>query len=74
MVNQWVMDAWKHVATDDHILESFRQFGYFGFDGVIDKLYLKLRDTINNREVLYNFVKNVNAFIYDKFKQMKLVS
>ena len=49
MFNQWVMDAWKR---DERISGSFRQCGYFDFDGGIDELHLKLRDTIN--DVLYN--------------------
>ena len=52
MVNEWVMEAWKIVATDERISDGFRQCGYFDFDGGIDELHLKLRDTING--VLYN--------------------
>ena len=29
------MDAWKHVASDEHILDGFRQCGYFDFDGTM---------------------------------------
>ena len=53
------MHAWKHVATDERISDSFRQCGYFDFDGGINKLHLKLVARLNNRKVLYNFVKNV---------------
>ena len=60
------MDAWKR---DERISGSFRQCGYFDFDGGIDRLHLKLHDTINNREVLYNFVKSVNACI-DEMKSI----
>ena len=55
-----VMDAWKHVTMDGHILDGFRQCGYFDIDGSINKLH---SDTIKKREVPYNFVKKVNAFI-----------
>ena len=54
---------------DELILDSFRQWCYFDFDGGIDKLHLQLFDTINDREVLYKFVKNVNAFI-DEMKSI----
>ena len=58
-----VMDAWKHVATDEGILDGFRQCGYFDFNGSTDNLHSKLREAIKNREVSYNLVKKVNAFI-----------
>ena len=51
------MDAWKHVATDEPILDGFPQWGYFDVDGSIDKLYSKLCDTVKNREVPCNLVK-----------------
>ena len=54
---------------DECISNSFSQCGHFDFDGGIYKLYLKLRDTISNREVLYKFVKNVNVFI-DEMKSI----
>ena len=57
MVNEWVMDAWKHVETDKRILDGFCQGGYFDLDGTIDKLHLKLCVTVKN------LVKKVNSFI-----------
>ena len=65
IVNEMVMDTWKHVATDKRILNGFRQCGYFDFDGSIDQLHSKLRETIKKREVPYILVKKVNAFIDD---------
>ena len=62
-VVDWEIDAWKHLAPDGLILDGFRQCGYFDFDGRIDRLYSKLRDTIKNREVPYDLVKKVNAVI-----------
>ena len=56
MVNEWVMDAWRHIETDERILDWFRQCGYFDFDGIIDKFHSKLRDTIKNRGLLYNLI------------------
>ena len=56
------MDAWKHVATDERILDGFCQCRYFDYNGGIDKLHSKLcdtkdYDTMKNREVPYNLVK-----------------
>ena len=67
---QGIMKLLKSLSAswvDELILDSFRQWGYFDFDGGIDKLHLQLFDTINDREVLY--VKNVNAFI-DEMKSI----
>ena len=58
-----VMDAWKHIATDERILDGFRQFGYTDFDASVVELHSKLRETIKNREVPCNLVKKVNASI-----------
>ena len=37
IVNEMVMNAWKHAATDEGIVDGFFQCGYFDFDGSIDK-------------------------------------
>ena len=69
---QGIMKLLKSLSAswvDELILDSFRQWGYFDFDGGIDKLHLQLFDTINDTEVLYKFVKNVNAFI-DEMKSI----
>ena len=62
MVNDWVMDAWKYVATDERILDRFRHCGNVDFDGTIDKLRSKLRNTIKSNDVSYNLIKKVNVF------------
>ena len=51
------MDAWKHVATNERIVDGCRQCGQFDFDVSIGKLQSKLCETIKNREVPYNIVK-----------------
>ena len=57
ITNEMVMGAWKHVVTDERILDDFRQCVYFDFDVSIDKLHSKLREIVKNREVPYNLVK-----------------
>ena len=63
------MDDWKHIATDESILDDIRQCGYFDFDGSIDKLHSKFCDTIKNREVPYELLEEVNDFI-DEMKSI----
>ena len=62
--------TWEHVTIDEGILNGFRQCDYFDFDGSVDKLHSKLRDTIKNREVPHNFAKNLNVFI-DEIKSIR---
>ena len=61
ITNEMVMGAWKHVVTDERILDGFRQCVYFDFDVSIYELHSKLLETIKNREVQYNLVKKVKV-------------
>ena len=69
MIIVWIKEAWNRVAIDERILNGFRQCGYIGYHGNIDKLHSKLRDTNKNREVPYEAIVEVDAFI----AEMKLL-
>ena len=62
-VVQWIYDAWRQVATDDAILKGFKECGYIGYNGDVNSLHSRLRDTIVKREVPPEVIVEVNEFL-----------
>ena len=63
MVVNWVNDVWQQVATDNVILKGFKECGYIGYDGDVNSLHSRLRDTIVNREIPPEVLAKVNEFL-----------
>ena len=63
MVVNWVNDVWQQVATDNAILKGFKECGYIGYDGDVNSLHSRLRDTIVNREIPPEVLAEVNEFL-----------
>ena len=63
MVVNWVNDVWQQVATDNIILKGFKECGYIGYDGDVNSLHSRLRDTIVNREIPPEVLAEVNEFL-----------
>ena len=63
MVAEWVLDAWKKVATDDLIVRGFLHCGNIGWNGDICALHSKLHATVESREVPAKVIDEVNAFL-----------
>ena len=63
MVVNWVNDVWQQVATDNAILKGFKECGYIGYDGDVNSLHSRLRDTIVNREIPPEVLAKVNEFL-----------
>ena len=63
MVVYWVNDVWQQVATDNAILKGFKECGYIGCDGDVNRLHSLLRDTIVNREIPLEVLTEVNEFL-----------
>ena len=63
MVVEWINDVWRKVATDDAIMKGFKECGYIGYDGNVDSLHSRLRDTMVNSEVPPEVLTEVNEFL-----------
>ena len=63
MVVEWINNVWRRVATDDEIMKGFKECGYIGYDGNVDSLHSRLRDTMVNREVPPEVLTEVNEFL-----------
>ena len=63
MVVNWVNDVWQQVATTNAILKGFKECGYIGYNGDINSLHSRLRDTIVNREIPPEVLAEVNEFL-----------
>ena len=63
MVFNWINDVWQQVATDNAILKGFKECGYIGCDGDVNRLHSLLRDTIVNREIPLEVLTEVNEFL-----------
>ena len=44
-------------------MKGFKEFGYIGYDGNVDSLHSRLRDTMVNREVPLEVLTEVNEFL-----------
>ena len=69
LIANWVMEASNRIATDEKILTSFRQYGYIDYDGKVENFHSKLHMTIKNREVPYEPIEEINAFV-DEMKAL----
>ena len=63
MFVNWVSDVQQQVATDNAILKGFKECGYIGYDGDVNSLHSRLRDTIVNREIPPEVLAKVNEFL-----------
>ena len=63
MLVEWINDVLRKVATDDAIMKGFKECGYIGYDGNVDSLHSRLRDTMVNREVPPEVLTVVNEFL-----------
>ena len=63
MVVNWVNDVWQQAATTNAILKGFKECGYIGYNGDINSLHSRLRDTIVNREIPPEVLAEVNEFL-----------
>ena len=63
------MEASNRVATDEKILTGFRQCGYIDYDEKVENLHSKLYMTIKNREMPYELIEEINAFV-DEMKAL----
>ena len=55
--------VWQQVATDNAILKGFKECGYIRYDGDVNSLHSRLRDTIVNREIPPEVLAEVNEFL-----------
>ena len=62
MVVEWITIAWRKVANCDAILKGFKECGYIGYDGNVERLHSGLRDTMVNREVPPEVIAELNEF------------
>ena len=63
------MESWHRVAINEKTLTGFRQCGYIDYDGKVENLHSKLQMTIKNREVPYELIEEINAFV-DEMKAL----
>ena len=51
MVVNWVNDVWQQEATESAILKGFKECRYIEYEGNVNSLHSRLRETIVNREI-----------------------
>ena len=62
MVAKWAQAAWKEVPND-MIVSGFKQCGYIEWDGNLDVLHSRLKETITNRAVPMSLILEVEEMI-----------
>ena len=63
LVAEWADKIWKEVATDDVILQGFRECGYIEYNNDVSKLHSRLKETLESREVPQEVITEMNEFI-----------
>ena len=62
MVAKWAQEAWKEVPND-MIVSGFKQIGFIEWDGDLDVLHSRLKETITNRAVPMSLILEVEEMI-----------
>lgn len=65
MVAKWAHEAWKKVPNEI-IFSGFKQCGYIEWNGNLDVLYSRLKETITNRAVPLSLILEVEEMIEKK--------
>ena len=63
LVAEWRDDTWKKVATDELIINRFRQCGYIEYDGKTSNLHSRLQETIKKRKFPEEVIQVVNEIL-----------
>ena len=59
LVARWANDVWMQVAQEENIIQGFRQNGYIDFNGDLQNLHSKLRETIVERGVPHEVIQEM---------------
>ena len=64
IVINWVNDVWQQVTPLTPITnKDFKERRYIGYDGDVNSLHSRLRDTIVNREIRPGVLAKMNEFL-----------
>ena len=61
-IAKWVADAWRTISND-LMLKRLAECGYIDLKGNFEDLYVRLRDTIMNREVPIKVILEVDKLL-----------
>ena len=69
LVARWANDVWIQVGTKGNIIQGFRRNGYIDFNGDLQNLHSKLRQTIVERGVPHEVIQEMEDLLRE-FQQL----
>ena len=69
MVAKLAQEAWKEVPTE-MIVSSFKQCGYIEWNGNLDVLHSRLKETITNRAVPLSLILEVEEMMLAREEEL----